>query len=70
MNIWTAGDRNGSDSIISALMDALRPILSFKVLIFFLLTYLSKSFKIEKSSYYIKLLIPSEKRRNSLEGLD
>ena len=70
MNIWTAGDRNGSDSIISALMDALRPILSFKVLNFFLLKYLSKSFKTEKSSYYIKLLIPSEKRRNSLEGLD
>ena len=49
VNIWTAGDRNGSDSIISVLMDALRPILSLKALNFFLLTYLSKSFKTEKS---------------------
>ena len=50
VNIWTAGDRNGSDSIISVLMDALRPILSLKALNFFLLTFLSKSFKTEKSS--------------------
>ena len=53
VNIWTAGDRNGSDSIISALMDALRPILSFKILIFFFLHIFQKVLKLK--SHHITL---------------